>query len=135
MDNHRCDTLYDVSSNGHDNCVRTLLHAGAQINDKNNIGMTPLHLASYKGYTNCVRILLDAGADLNLKDDFGWTPPHSVSYNGHNECVLILLDAGADLNLKVNGKTHLDLANDETKAFIIEWLKNNEEPIKEPDSN
>jgi ankyrin repeat protein len=97
------------------------------------MGWIPLHSASTYGHTEC--ILLDAGADFNLKDNNGRTPLHSASWNDHANCVRILLDAGADLNLKDNlGRTPFELANDETKAFINEWLKNNEDP-DEPESS
>lgn len=66
--------LHLASFHGNDECVRSLLNTGAQINAKNNIGCTPLHYASNSGYSDCIRILLDSGADFTLNDSDGKTP-------------------------------------------------------------
>jgi FOG: Ankyrin repeat len=52
--------------------VKLLLDHGAQVNAKNLMGETPLHLAV--PYKDSVEILLSRGADKRLKNFAGRTP-------------------------------------------------------------
>jgi ankyrin repeat protein len=49
--------------------VRQLLAQGADVNVKNRMGMTPIHMAAIAGYLNIVEILLKNGADANAKNN------------------------------------------------------------------
>jgi cytohesin len=51
-----------------------LLAARADPNIKDNMGRTPLHLASCKGYRNFVRLLLEMGANPTVRDNKGNSP-------------------------------------------------------------
>lgn len=44
-----------------------LLSRGAEANNKDKLGRTPLHLASTKGYAKVVLLLLQNGADILCK--------------------------------------------------------------------
>jgi ankyrin repeat protein len=143
MGNHLCGTLHGASPIGHLECIITLLDRGADVNEKDNCGLTPLHWASSRGYSRCVRTLLDHfllrnGADgnrtnVNEKDVKGWTPLHYASFNGNEECIKILLDYNANFNEKNNeGKTPIELAFQTTKEVFNKWIEDNELPIKEP---
>ena len=55
-------------------CFKKLISEGANINEPNSAGMTPLHLACREPLTETVPTLLDFGADPRLKDDEGRTP-------------------------------------------------------------
>jgi ankyrin repeat protein len=58
----------------------------------------------------------------------------TTSYNGDKEVVKILLDAGANFYETDNdGQTAINFASESTLALINEWIKHNEEPIKEPE--
>jgi len=46
---------------------------GADVNAKNNRGVTTLMHAAWNGYTAIVQALLDRGADMNAKDKVGRT--------------------------------------------------------------
>jgi ankyrin repeat protein len=55
--------------------VKLLLDAGANVNEGNEDGITPLHGAAYKGANKVVQLLVDRGADLAVKDkgkDYGF---------------------------------------------------------------
>jgi uncharacterized protein len=47
--------------------VRLLIERGADVNQGDNAGFTPLHLAATLGYSEVARVLLDAGADPNRR--------------------------------------------------------------------
>jgi ankyrin repeat protein len=47
--------------------VRFLIERGADVNQGDNAGLTPLHLAAATGYVEIARILVEAGADPNAR--------------------------------------------------------------------
>ena len=54
--------------------VKVLLDAGADPNQADSNGETPLHEASRMGYKEKARLLLDAGAEPNKANSHGETP-------------------------------------------------------------
>ncbi|MBR0257555.1 MAG: ankyrin repeat domain-containing protein, partial [Synergistaceae bacterium] len=51
--------------------VKILLNAGANVNDRDNDGKTPLIHAAGRWNADTVNVLIDAGADVNMKDNDG----------------------------------------------------------------
>ncbi|GIJ91227.1 ankyrin-2 [Aspergillus pseudoviridinutans] len=87
-----------------------LLKAGADINDSNEHGWTPLMLAIRSG-KNTLRLLVESGANVNQTDDEGWTSLHfAVDYGGPG-LLKYLLKHGADSTVQnTRGDTPLRLA-------------------------
>ncbi len=46
-----------------------LLQKGAQIDNRNDDGLAPLHLAVAGGHSPCVALLINRGADVDVKDN------------------------------------------------------------------
>ena len=69
------------------------------VNEMNNAGATPLHLAALKGKTHVAKLLIEAnGIDLDLHAH-GLklaTPMHLAAFSGHTEILILLADAGAN---------------------------------------
>ncbi|RIV85690.1 ankyrin repeat domain-containing protein [Aurantiacibacter zhengii] len=58
--------------------VATLASTGADLEQRNDVGQTPLVLASKTDQFVIAEILLDAGADPFAADMFGWTAGYAV---------------------------------------------------------
>jgi ankyrin repeat protein len=152
IENHRCQTIREASSNNHRNCMLALLnHEAVSLcvsNAKDDDGYAPIHTASINGSYESLKLLLEQGADIDDISDHGWTALHyAVGYANNeyirilqgigpcnsNECIKVLLDRGADINKKNSGGLNaFEMANNQTKEFIEKWIVENEIPIKEP---
>ena len=75
--------------------IQTLVEAGANAGEVNEMGETGLRWAATRGSEEMVRLLLSAGADVNYRNWEGRTPLYYAMINKHLECALALLDAGA----------------------------------------
>jgi ankyrin repeat protein len=82
--------------------VSRLLSVGADVNAKDNLGVTPLHWASENGHVQVVIELLGHGANIEAKENAGWTPLHLASMRGHVQVVVELLEHGADIEANDN---------------------------------
>ncbi len=93
--------------------VETLLASGADVNWKDQDGMTVMHWATLGHHAEMIKLLVTRGAKLNATDRYGYTPLHYAAQVdfGDAETVSALLKAGADPTAKEKeGKTALSLA-------------------------
>eukprot|EP01104_Vermistella_antarctica_P014683 TRINITY_DN4674_c0_g1_i1.p1 TRINITY_DN4674_c0_g1~~TRINITY_DN4674_c0_g1_i1.p1 ORF type:complete len:121 (-),score=41.23 TRINITY_DN4674_c0_g1_i1:244-606(-) len=56
-----------------------LVSKGANVNAKNNFGITPLLAATYESHTSCVKFLLSKGADKAVKGPDGLTAKEAAT--------------------------------------------------------
>lgn len=77
--------------------VRNHLLLGADVNEKNKQGWTPLHFATVRGKTGCAEVLIAAGAELDPETGTEKTPMHFAADRGYLEIVNVLVERGADL--------------------------------------
>lgn len=89
--------LHYASREGHADCVRALLRAGANPNITENYGFTPLHEAAENGHAEVARALLEAGADRTrgLEKPFerypqGATPLDLARLRGRKDVIHLL---------------------------------------------
>ena len=68
---------------------------GVMVNQKNESGWTPLHLAANKGKIEVVETLIAAGADINAVAGNGWTPLAVAANCGHLQLTTHLRNQGA----------------------------------------
>lgn len=88
--------------------VQALLKGGADVHEKDQDKMTPLHWAAVDHRAEVAKALVAAGADVNAVDRFGYTPLlYAATLDfGDADTVTALLAAGADPRVKdKEGKT------------------------------
>jgi len=96
--------------------IRELIKAGADVNERNEWGCTPLH---YQRNIGSLKVLIEAGADVNARNDWGFTPLYFEKDNGY---IKLLIDAGANVNARnEDGDTPLHLCRDE--YYVIELIE------------
>eukprot|EP01059_Diplonema_ambulator_P036769 TRINITY_DN9345_c0_g1_i1.p1 TRINITY_DN9345_c0_g1~~TRINITY_DN9345_c0_g1_i1.p1 ORF type:complete len:372 (+),score=103.37 TRINITY_DN9345_c0_g1_i1:42-1118(+) len=96
--------LHMAASVGNITVAKVLLSNGADVNQADDDGLTPLHCVS-TGYVNerynvvdMARLLVEHGADANQKDEEGWAPIHHAACAGLRDIIDVLLEGGADIN-------------------------------------
>ncbi|KAJ5964750.1 uncharacterized protein N7479_004626 [Penicillium vulpinum] len=97
---------------GNKEIVQFLLEKGADANNIEYSGMTPLMHAILRK-TSAIQVLLSWGVELELKGEQGPTALHCAATSGEAEVIQLLVEAGADINTKDNdGQTPLYAAID-----------------------
>ena len=111
--------LLDAAEKGNIKAVKQHLAGGADVDAKDEGGLTPLHNAAYEGHKETVELIIANGADVNAKDEGGLTPLHTTALEGNKEVVELLIAKGVDVNAKdVDGKTPLNSAEGETADLL-----------------
>ena len=101
-----------------------LTKAGAHVNKANNLGQTPIGLATRNGHLETVKFLEKAGADVNKAIEKGRSPLLLASSEGHFEIVKFLYEAGAYINIADDdGKTAILEASCKGHFEIVKFLE------------
>jgi len=88
-----------------------LLNKGANVNVKNNDGISALHIAVKNHHIEIVELLLKYGARINSRDNKGKTALHYACVSSHRNAIKLLLKYGARVNSQDNyGRTALHYA-------------------------
>ena len=100
--------LHCAVSKGYMELCRLLSDNGADLNQADHDGATPLMLAASRGQTSVLRYLISLGADMNKPDNRGLTPLASAVQNASTPAVEVLLQSGAALDVRdKHGNTEL----------------------------
>lgn len=114
--------------------IRALLAAGANVNARDTIGGTALHVAvNFRGDLEVIKLLLDKGAEVNARNHMGYTPlllavRHAHYRNeGKGEQILavaaLLLSRGASAKIAGNdGELPVRAAMDPVNIPLIRLL-------------
>lgn len=80
--------------------VSNALQKGFDINSKDDVGLTGLHVASIQGQPKMIELLLDKGAAISCRDVDGMTPLHFACENNHVQIAIALSRGGGDTSLR-----------------------------------
>ena len=107
--------------------VKDLHSAGGDVNTKDALGRTPLHIATEKGYADVAMFLVENGADVNLTDVNGNTPLIFIIHkSGNLEMTERLIAKGATVNVQNRtGETALMYAAWRGHSAIVKLLLEN----------
>jgi ankyrin repeat protein len=116
--------VHDAARAGDSQTVTRLLDQGANIEDREPTGETPLIAAALAGQTQIVELLLDRHAAIEARNDRGLTPLHAAAYGGHADTVAALLEHGAavDDNQNRYHTTPLIIAAEDGHTDIVKLL-------------
>lgn len=104
--------------------ISVFLEFAADINIKDNLGFTPLMIASQKGFIETVKLLVDSGANMELTNLQGYNALKLAVNNNHKEVVEYLIDSGARVgNNNASSSTVFDIAEENGNNEMFSLLK------------
>ena len=99
---------------------------GYDVNMKDDMGRSLLHLAARQGFLDIVQYLISKGADISIRNKTMNTPLHWAIRYGQIHAVQFLVEHGADIHAKQReGCTPLDYACYFNQPLILEYLFQN----------
>lgn len=104
--------------------LRDCVQKGRDLDIKDDLGATAMHIAAANGYEEVIEYLLDNGAIIDVKDKDGWQPIHAAACWGQDLSIEILYNHGADLDARTdNNETPFDVTEDDDLLEIMKELK------------
>ena len=98
VDSQDFSCLHSVThSSNHWALLYILCQPDIAVDERDNMGLTPLHWAAQQGDKLSVEVLLKFGANPNKVDRNGLTALHWATSGGNRSCISQLLEAGADV--------------------------------------
>ncbi len=95
----KAEHLHQAAADGEIERVKLLISEGADVNVKNDEGLTPLHWAAREGHKEIVELLLAHDADVNIGDaNSNRTAAEYAMRSKHTEIVQLLISKGADIS-------------------------------------
>jgi len=103
-----------------DSALLLLKKNGGNINSRNSVGLTPLHIAIWRNNLPIVKRLLASGADPDARDgESGWSSLHRALHFNHLAVASVLLQSGASLTLEDSKyRTPVDLISGPVSQVI-----------------
>jgi tankyrase len=106
--------------------AKILLNAGADVNEKDKLGLTPLLVTcgkATKGYRDVAEILIHKGAQINVRDSLGFTPLLLSLTGGTFDIAQLLVEHGADVMVRTRkGESPLMLAQRGASQELIDLI-------------
>ena len=97
---------------GTDSMIQLLIKHGADVNESDNKGVTPLAKAIAHQRLDSAKLLIAAGADVNCVDNMGYTPLIAAVERGDEPAVKLLLKSGADMSILAStGRSVFEIAS------------------------
>uniref|UniRef100_A0A2K6DYF7 Ankyrin repeat domain 44 n=1 Tax=Macaca nemestrina TaxID=9545 RepID=A0A2K6DYF7_MACNE len=116
--------LHIACYNGQDAVVNELIDYGANVNQPNNNGFTPLHFAAASTHgALCLELLVNNGADVNIQSKDGKSPLHMTAVHGRFTRSQTLIQNGGEIDcVDKDGNTPLHVAARYGHELLINTL-------------
>lgn len=109
--------------------MKYLVAKGADVNMRDDKGVTPLQLASSLGWVEGVAFLVERKADLDQSNDTGETPLIAAVHRRDSAMMRILLKGGADPDRADNsGRSARDYARLDKDGQLLGVIESNAKP-------
>jgi hypothetical protein len=116
-------SILHAIAKGDEDDLKNHLLLGADINETNAQGWTPLHFAAVRGQAGCAKVLVSQGARLDMRTGTEKTPLHFAADRGFLEITETLLAGGADLAARDDeGWTPLHYAAEKDRVDVAACL-------------
>jgi len=117
--------LHFAAVNGHTNILEYVLDNGADVNQADNLGRSPLFRCTQYGRVDAITFLHERGADINKADNNNLSPILQCVKFGHKSAIECLLGLGAVIDYNV------ELEKNEPALLqrILEYRFNLEVPL------
>ena len=113
-------SIHEAADEGNIEVVKQHLADGKDVNEKDDVQMTPLHYAYTK---EIAELLIENGADVNAKQKDGFTPLHLAARVDRKEIVELLIAEGANVNVRDgSGETALYQAAHRGYLKLCKWF-------------
>jgi ankyrin repeat protein len=100
-------SMHELARNGRVEVIEKLIVEGAELDQRDERGCTPLHFAVVAKQREVVAVLVGNGADVNSHNNRGDTPLHMAVANRDHALVQYLLKRGADVETVNDGGSTL----------------------------
>lgn len=124
-DNNAVTPLMELCRNNISSDIfKRVVSTSKQVNSRNNLGETALHMAAYGGYLQLVKMLVDNGADVNIENRKGESPLHKTATYGWTEVAAYLVGQGSDIKkTDIAGNNIKHLANLYGFKSLVEYIE------------
>ena len=103
--------IHYAAKSGSVDQVKRLIAEGAEVDEKDDNGATPLIIAAYSGQRGVAAFLIAEGADVRAKDSKDTSALHAAAIGGYKDVAELLLAEGVDVDPKdAEGSTPLGWA-------------------------
>ncbi|MDF3047035.1 MAG: uncharacterized protein K0R73_153 [Candidatus Midichloriaceae bacterium] len=103
--------------------IEFLIANGANVNDKNINGNTPLHAAAFMKHLDIVNLLIEKSVNISAKNNMGITSLSFAAQAGDIDIIKVLLKNDADVNTQDNlGNAPLHISVFMGHKDVVEFL-------------
>lgn len=116
--------LHHAAEEGDDLAIKALISMGADVDEADSEGQTPLMAAASWGHASSCQLLVEEGeAKVNVKDEGGDTALHEAARADELEALVSLLDLGAEVDARNKlGATPLIVASHKGHKAVCKAL-------------
>jgi hypothetical protein len=116
-------TILHAIAKGDAGDVKNHILLGANVNERNKQGWTPLHFAAVRGKTECARVLIEYNAAVDFRTGTEKTPLHFAADRDFLKLTKLLLENGADLGARDDeGWSPLHYAAEKDRVELAAYL-------------